>query len=167
MKVVFLDIDGVLATPKQYGTVRTKLHKRDRQAYGLGIPYMWDERCVVAFNRFIRMNDAEIVISSDWRRHFTIDEMDMICKINGVAKSPIGYTPVFEKITENENLANVRVREIQAWTYENKIAMWCAVDDMDLGALGTRFVQTDGRMGFGAQGMVDRLEDSLYASNQY
>jgi hypothetical protein len=167
MKVVFLDIDGVLATPKQYGTVRTKLHKRDRYAYGLDIPYMWDERCVVVFNRFIRMNDAQIVISSDWRTRFTMDEMDMICKINGLAKSPIAFTPQFNKITQEETLESIRVREIQAWTYENKIAMWCAVDDMDLGALGTRFVQTDERMGFGVQGMVDRLEDSLYVSNQY
>lgn len=166
MKVVFLDIDGVLATPRQYATRRNKLYSKDRHAQGLNIPYMWDERCVIAFNRFLLMNNVEIVLSSDWRTRFTMDEMDMICKINGVAKSPIAFTPRFDKITEAERLGSVRAREIQAWISENSIAMWCVVDDMDLGVLGTRFVQTDERMGLGATGMVDRLEDALYAFNR-
>lgn len=161
MKIVFLDIDGVLATPRQYNTVRTKLYKKDRHAGGLGIPYMWDERCVIAFNRFILMNDVEIVLSSDWRTHFTMDEMDMICKINGVAKSPIGFTPVFERITEKD-YEGTRVREIQSWVAENNVAMWCAVDDMDLSALGSRFCKTDERMGFGATGFNEKIENALY-----
>jgi hypothetical protein len=162
MKILFLDIDGVLATPKQYNTVRTKLYSRDRHAEGLRVPYMWDERCVIALNRFLRMNDVEIVLSSDWRRHFTIDELDQIFKINGVAKSPIGITAKLNKNKMSEDLESIRVREINAYVEENGYHTWCAVDDMDLSALGSRFAKTDERMGMGQRDFVEKLEKAMY-----
>ena len=161
MKVVFLDIDGVLATPRQYATRRNKLHSKDRHAQGLNIPYMWDERCVIAFNRFLRINDVEIVLSSDWRTHFTMDEMDMICKINGLARSPISFTPVLHK-EDHETLGDVRSREIQTWLQNNKVAMWCAIDDMELAALGDKAIKTDERMGMGEWAKLDMLEGALF-----
>ena len=161
-KIIFLDIDGVLATPKQYGTRRTKLYKKDSTAAGLGIPYLFDEKCVIAFNRFILMNDVEIVLSSDWRRHFNIEEIDTIFKINGVAKSPIAYTKIFDKETMTEDLESIRVREINDWLSNNECSLWCAVDDMDLSALGHKFLKTDERMGFGERDFFRRLEAVLY-----
>ena len=160
-RVIFLDIDGVLATPKQYATRRTKLYKRDSTAAGLGIPYLFDEKCVIAFNRFILMNDVEIVLSSDWRRHFDIDELKTIFKINGVAKVPISVTEQLNKESFYENLESIRVREIQKWLDDNPTETWCAIDDMDLSALGDRFVQTDERMGIGARDFLQKLEKVL------
>ncbi len=165
MKILFLDIDGVLALPKNYSTQRNKLHAKDRHAKGLGVPYMWDEKCVVALNRFIRMNDLEIVLSSDWRIHFTMDEIDMIFRINGVAKSPIGFTVRGGKMSAS--LEYNRVAEIQDWVETNRIAMWCAVDDMDLSKLGTRFVQTDERMGFAEKGFIEKMENALYPESRF
>lgn len=162
MKIVFLDIDGVLATPKQYSTKRNKLWAKDSTAARLGIPYMFDERCVIAFNRFILMNDVEIVMSSDWRRHFDEEEIDTIFKINGVAKSPIGYTKIFDKETMTEDLESIRIREIIDFLDNNDCELWCAVDDMDLSGLGQQFVQTDDRMGFGDKNFGQKLEAALY-----
>jgi hypothetical protein len=162
MKIVFLDIDGVLATPKQYSTKRNKLWSKDPIAARLGIPYMFDERCVIAFNRFILMNDADIVLSSDWRRHFSLEEIDEIFKINGVAKSPIAYTKILPAVTMTEDLESIRIREISDWLKENDPPLWCAIDDMDLSDLGHKFVQTDERMGFGATGFGKKLEAMLY-----
>lgn len=161
MKIVFLDIDGVLATPKQYSTKRNKLWAKDSAAARLGIPYMFDERCVIAFNRFILMNDVEIVMSSDWRRHFDEEEIDTIFKINGVAKSPIGYTKIFEKETMTEDLESIRIREINDFLDNNDYELWCAVDDMDLSGLGYQFVQTDERMGFGARNFGQSLAAAM------
>lgn len=159
MKVIFLDIDGVLATPRQYNTVRTKLYKRDGGAAELRVPYLWDERCVIALNRFILLNDVEIVLSSDWRRHFNMEELDKIFKINGVAKSPISCTGIKMKETSAEDLESIRVREIQQWLDDNPPCVWCAIDDLDLSALhGGRFVKTDERMGIGAKDILPRLE---------
>jgi hypothetical protein len=161
-RVIFLDIDGVLATPKQYATRRTKLYKRDSTAAGLGIPYLFDEKCVIAFNRFILMNDVEIVLSSDWRRHFDLSEINTIFKINGVAKSPFSFTEIFNKADAFENLASIRVREIKDWLNNNEYILWCAVDDMDLSELGHQFVQTDERMGFGDRDFFRKVEAAMY-----
>jgi hypothetical protein len=164
MRTVFLDIDGVLATPKQYGTQRNKLYARDPWAKELRIPYMWDEHCVIAFNRFIRMHDVEIVMSSDWRRRFSLENIDKIFKINGVAKSPIAFTPIAQKEKMSEDLGSLRAREIQEYVKVNKITTWCAVDDMNLSGLGERFVQTDERMGFGARGFIEKAEYAMFPS---
>jgi hypothetical protein len=161
-RIIFLDIDGVLATPKQYATRRNKLYKKDSTAAGLGIPYLFDEKCVIAFNRFILMNDVEIVLSSDWRRHFDMGEIDTIFKINGVAKSPFSFTKIFEKEKLTEDLESIRVREIKDWLDNNEYELWCAVDDMDLSALGHQFVQTDERMGFGDRDFFHKVEAAMY-----
>jgi hypothetical protein len=162
MKVIFLDIDGVLATHKQYGTARTKLYSRDNEASILRIPYMWDERCVVAFNRFLRTHDLRIVLSSDWRLHFNPEQINQIFIINGVAASPIGFTPRLAKENLSESLESIRVREIQLWLKSFPAETWCAVDDMDLSELGERFARTDERMGFGARDFADKITRALY-----
>lgn len=162
-KIVFLDIDGVLALPKQFHTNKEKLWKRDRHAYGLGVPYMFDEKCVIAFNRFLLMNaNVSIVLSSDWRKHFSMDTCKLIFKINGVAKSPISFTPELPPISALESLESIRVREIKEWLITNNYAVWCAVDDMDLSELGDKFVQTDSRMGFAQYGFIEKMEYAVY-----
>ena len=160
MKVIFLDIDGVLATPKQYGTARHKLYKKHPKAEDLQIPYLWDERCVVAMNRFLRTYNVEIVLSSDWRLHYSLESMDRICRFNGLAKSPIGFTSI--QGSPVHKLEAYRVAEIQAYVAEHNLENWCAVDDMDLSELGTRFVQTDDRMGCAATGLVEKLVNALH-----
>jgi hypothetical protein len=162
-KIVFLDIDGVLALPKQFHTNKENLWKRDRHAYGLGVPYMFDEKCVIAFNRFLLMNtDVSIVLSSDWRKHFSMDTCELIFKINGVAKSPISFTPQLPSVSALESLESIRVREIKEWLITNNYAVWCAVDDTDLSELGDKFVQTDYRMGFAQSGFIEKMEYALY-----
>jgi len=160
MKVIFLDIDGVLALPRQYNVLRNKLYARDPKAKELNIPYPWDEHCIKVLNRFILENGLCIVLSSDWKLHFTMDQIEGIFKWNGVVTSPIGFTkttnPDFTQLEE------YRVAEIQDWIKQNKIERWCAIDDLDLSALGERFVKTDHRMGIGEKGLIQKLERALY-----
>jgi hypothetical protein len=160
MKVIFLDIDGVLALPKQYNVKRNKLYARDPKAKELNIPYPWDEHCIKVLNRFILEHDLHVVLSSDWKLHFNMDEIERIFKWNGVVTSPIGFT----KMTNPDlsQLEEYRVNEIQDWIKQNKIETWCAIDDLDLSALGERFVKTDHRMGIGERGIVEKLERALY-----
>jgi hypothetical protein len=160
MKVIFLDIDGVLALPKQYNVKRNKLYARDPKAKELNIPYPWDEHCIKVLNRFILEHDLYVVLSSDWKLHFNMDEIERIFKWNGVVTSPIGFT----KMTNPDlsQLEEYRVNEIQDWIKQNKIETWCAIDDLDLSALGERFVKTDHRMGIGERGIVEKLERALY-----
>jgi len=160
MKVLFLDIDGVIALPRQYAMPRNKFHSKNSSAKSLNIPYPWDERCIKVLNRFILEHDLRIVLSSDWKLHYTMDEIEKIFKWNGVATTPIGFT----KMTNPDlsQLEEYRVNEIQDWIKQNKIETWCTIDDLDLSALGERFVKTDERMGIAEKGMIERLEKALY-----
>lgn len=160
MKVLFLDIDGVIALPRQYAIPRHKFQQKNPSAKTLDIPYPWDERCIKVLNRFILEHNLYVVLSSDWKLHYTMDEIEKIFKWNGVATTPIGFT----KMTNPDlsQLEEYRVNEIQDWIKQNKIESWCAIDDLDLSALGERFVKTDERMGIAEKGMIERLEKALY-----
>lgn len=163
MKVIFLDIDGVLAIDKNFNTRREKLWKKDEIAEHLKIPYLWDETCVIAFNRLILREDLQIVLSSDWREHWNSDGMAEIFRVNGVCRSPIGYTHK-QKRKMSSSSADDRVKQILDWVDQNCVTTWCAVDDMDLSELGSRFVQTDSRMGIAANQTTKKLAFALYPS---
>ena len=163
MKVIFLDIDGVLAIDKNFGTRKEKLWKKDKIAEQLKVPYMWDEKCVMALNRLVLRDDLQIVLSSDWKMHWNLDEMAEIFRINGVCRSPIGYTHK-HKTNMTSSLESDRVKQILDWVEQNCVTTWCAVDDMDLSELGPRFVQTDSRMGIAEPLKIEKLSFSLFPS---
>jgi hypothetical protein len=64
MKVIFLDIDGVLATNKEFATNRTKFREKHLWAKELRVPYGWNKGCVDVFNEILDATNSEIVISS-------------------------------------------------------------------------------------------------------
>jgi hypothetical protein len=57
MKVIFLDIDGVLATNKEYMVNRTKFQTKHAEAKELRIPYPYNPQCVKIFNEIIENNN--------------------------------------------------------------------------------------------------------------
>lgn len=112
MKVLFLDIDGVLCLPQQYGSRFKK-----------GVTFdSWDNKCIRALNEIIKETDCEIVISSDWREYASLHDMQDLFLERGVIKTPIAYTQIIGQ----------REVEIQDYLATNKANTWCAVDDMDL-----------------------------------
>ena len=70
-------------------------------------------------------------MSSDWREHWNLSEIDEIFKYNGVIKSPEDFT-----ITEVVSFGNlVRNRVYQIGQYLNthpEITNWVAIDDMNM-----------------------------------
>ena len=54
MKIIFLDIDGVLATNKEFATNRTKFREKYLWAKELRVPYGWNKGCVDVFNEISR-----------------------------------------------------------------------------------------------------------------
>lgn len=131
MKVIFLDIDGVLATDKEYMTNRTKFRKKYPEAERLRIPYPFNKGCVKIFNEIITIVDPYIVLSSDWRTHFNLSEIDEIFKFNGVIKSPDDYT--CNEVVSFGNLTKNRAYQIGKYINQHpKIVRWVAIDDMDM-----------------------------------
>jgi hypothetical protein len=122
---IFLDIDGVLATVKQYNL--TPNAKSWLQDYNV---YPFDQGCVKVFNEILKKTDSEIVISSDWRVDYTLKELQDIFKINGIIRPPVGITPIYP--TSMSDQQKNRAGEILRYVGEEYIEHWIAIDDLDL-----------------------------------
>lgn len=67
MKVIFLDLDGVLNS-NDYLCALNTLYEKNRAITGDQYGDLFDPRCVMWLEIIIAQTDAEIVISSTWRR---------------------------------------------------------------------------------------------------
>lgn len=129
-KIIFLDIDGVLATHKEFWICRPKYYKKFPVAEELKIPYPFNKGCVKILNEILTETKADIVLSSDWRTHWTLDELDKIFKFNNVISSPVNVTN--REMVSLTNLEKNRAYQIGSFITEHKIDNWVAIDDLDM-----------------------------------
>ena len=126
-RFLFLDIDGVLATSHQFHTNRKKWH----ETYDC---YRFDEKCVKVFNKIIEEIDPIIILSSDWKDHYTIEQMNDILKWNDVKSTITDFTDsswgvIFKSV---QQLEECRAYEILEYVKKHDIKEWVAIDDLDL-----------------------------------
>lgn len=96
MKIIFLDIDGVLNTDDNWGK---------REPKEASTPH-----CIAALNKITNATGAKIVVSSAWRIDRTVQQLKDILAEMGVIGEVIGKTP---------SLDGQRVTEIKAWISMN------------------------------------------------
>lgn len=125
MKIIFLDIDGVLATSPCWNM------KTDNKYNA----YPFDKKAVKVLNKILKETDAKIVLSSDWKYHYDLKALTVIfLEMNGVSLAPFDITPMHT--TNAMNLEGGRVGEIKAWLKDNAeklgVTHWVAVDDMNM-----------------------------------
>ena len=128
MKILFLDHQGVM--------------RLDPVCWPTGKPQLqdFDKAAVKNINNLIKETDCEIVVSSDWKLWVSLEEMKEFYISQGIIKSPIGYTPdKSSEIKSIDDLARLRVEEIEQWLNDNHVSTWVAIDDLDLRKL-ERFV---------------------------
>lgn len=154
MKVIFLDNDGVICLINNFGS----RHKKQRKLYGKGeLPKHneidiltrfdnLDEKCVKVLNEILNETNAEYVISSDWRKYATLDELGFYYLSQGIVKRPIGFTDLFHYNEWNDNglipegvvftrhpYEQERYCEILKWLKDHpEVTNWVAIDDMNL-----------------------------------
>jgi hypothetical protein len=91
MKVIFLDIDGVLNSQDWY------VYRRDAvemDSINAQYPfYEFDPRAVERLNRIIRESECKIVVSSSWRSGETIESLQKLFDQVGIIGEVIGLTP--------------------------------------------------------------------------
>lgn len=163
MKVIFLDNDGVICLSSNWGS---RLKKQKKLGYNptfndnseLPVEYRFDNfdvKAVKILNEILEKTGAEIVVSSDWRYHATLEELGEYYTSKGIIKKPIGVTDMFKDIFPKEwrylrfraDMELERSMEIGHWLENHpEVTHWVAVDDLDMSVnfLGNRFAAKDG-----------------------
>lgn len=131
MKIIFLDIDGVLIN-------------RNSLRVANGFNAKPDPACVRALNEIVRRTRAKIVVSSIWRLRGETE----ICRLLvdwGVRGGAFDITPDLTKTYGMLFTAVQRGDEIQAWLDEHKnVKNFVIIDDgNDMKHLRDRLIQTD------------------------
>lgn len=126
MKIIFLDIDGVL---NNYKFLCENQGKSEI-----------DEKAVKVLGRICKRLDAKVVISSSWRLCWNdnwphIEAAKKLLKKHNI--EVIGLTSTDSRLTRGE--------QIKKFVWDNCICAdsWVAVDDDELDIPSERFVQTD------------------------
>ena len=128
-KVIFLDIDGVLATHKQYSTKKSSPY----YLYEYDV-YPYDEKCVKILNEILEETDAEIILSSDWSLHYTLEQMDGIFKHNGIIKSPYDMVSQLARSMSRGDLnRGYSIDEYIAY-HPDEFEHYVIIDDLDIRA---------------------------------
>jgi len=158
MKTLFLDIDGVLATDKQYNSNNKKWDPRFN-VYG------FDPKCVKVLNKILDMFDLDIILSSDWKTHYTLEEMNNIFELNTVNGKIKDKTPNLwgVKYKSLNQLEECRANEILEYVEKHNITDFLAIDDLDLTEwLPNNFIQTPkSNEGIKQSGIKDKIINFL------
>ena len=136
IRIIFLDIDGVVNSHRKTKEVYELTHKPHSN---FNTPF--DERCMQVLKEIVELTDSYIVITSTWRKFAegrkklveAFKEYDLDYRI-------IGYTPVLNKL---------RSEEIKAFLSSLTIPVTYVIidDDSDMEELMDHLVKTDIKVG--------------------
>jgi hypothetical protein len=123
-RVIFLDIDGVLAP----------IHHWDR--YG-----DLDPACVAVLNEIAVHGEADVVVSSSLRYGRSVADLQAMLDAGGFSGRVIDKTPTGMRGAD-------RGEEIAAWLAEHAVDGYVIIDDhLDMGSLRPHLVQTQSARG--------------------
>jgi len=118
MKLIFLDIDGVLNS-QIWDENRNYNH--NLKGFKSFIDRYINPFSIELLNDLIKKTNAKIVISSSHRKKYSVEELKQIFNIAGLKGEIIGKTPVLSFTgIENYNYSVPRGCEIKAWLETNK-----------------------------------------------
>ena len=163
MKVIFLDNDGVICLASNWGS---RYKKQDKwggmklSMKGREIPLEYrfdnfDKKAIKILNEILEETGAEIVVSSDWRFHATLEELGEYYTSQGIIKKPIAVTDMFKDIFPREwsmlrfraDIELERSMEIGHWVdTHSEVTHWVAIDDLNMSVdfLGENFIASNG-----------------------
>ena len=123
-RVIFLDIDGVLAPIRQWDRYEDL-----------------DPACIRVLNEIVAGGGADVVVSSTWRYGKTIAELQAMLDAQGFIGCVLDKTPTGGPGTD-------RGDEIAAWLAQHPVDGYVIIDDHgDMGPLRRQLVQTQPAQG--------------------
>lgn len=155
MKTMFLDCDGVICLSNNWGgrskkwaKYRSKNPETSRYINDAPVEVRFDDfdkKAVKVINEILEETGAEIVVSSDWRCHATLEELGEYFLSQGILKKPIGVTKMLGQCNQPENypwlrkwdVEQSRSLEILQYLFDHpEVSQWVAIDDLDMGKNG-------------------------------
>ena len=154
MKIILLDNDGVICLSNNWGGRAKKwanFHKDNPDVEFTNRPIdcrfdNFDEKAIKALNEIIEETGCDIVVSSDWKLHATLEELGDYYESQGIIKRPIALTPNIQNCTVHGNvfiwssrwdLEQTRTIEIRQYLHDHpEVTHWVSVDDLNMGKNG-------------------------------
>ena len=183
MKVIFLDHDGVICLSSEFGG-RFKKQREVKRKLSQSIESLpvfarfdnFNKKSIDVLNEILEETDAEIVVSSDWKRWASVEEMGEYYESQGIKKKPIGFTKKVMDCEVPENfiwspkweLEQERSLEILQYLRDNpQITHWVAVDDLNMGIPQTHETWGEMEMDWGLTNFVHtpRVREGIKQSN--
>jgi hypothetical protein len=151
-KIIFLDNDGVICLSNNWGG-RTRKFNKYRKLHPEADALSWstvdvfhrfddfDKKAVKILNQILIETGAEIVVSSDWKKHATLEELGDYYNSQGIIRRPIAFTKSWVGCDKPEGFGwklslkyeQERSFEINQYVKDNpEITHWVAIDDLDM-----------------------------------
>ena len=149
--ILFLDNDGVICLSNNWGGRSKKWSKFRSENPDFSLEFKdkpvncrfddFDKKAIKILNEIIEQTGCEIVVSSDWRLHATLEELGDYYISQGIIKRPIAVTDIFKDLFPKEwnafrfraELELERSMEIGHWLENHpEVTHWVAVDDLNM-----------------------------------
>ena len=139
MKILFLDIDGVLNSGAFIAT--KKLEQSLVPSKDSWWQEMLDPNAIDLLNRLLRRTEAKVVVSSSWRHALEVEDLRRILGGVGFKGEVIGMTPKRGGLCRGDR--------IKLWldSVDDIESFVILDDDDDMGGFDERLVLTDGDFG--------------------
>ncbi len=156
MKVLFLDNDSVICLSNNWGG-RTKKwanyrstnpdSSKEKKDAPVSVRFDdFDKKAIKVLNEILEETGAEIVVSSDWKLHATLEELGEYYESQGIIKKPIALTPNIQNCKDYDSnfiwsprweSEQIRTIEIKQYLHDHpEVTHWVAVDDLNMGKIG-------------------------------
>lgn len=148
MNIIFLDIDGVLNSVNKL----IEIYHQTKKPHS-GYQYPFDEKCLRNLQILVQETDAQIVVTSTWRKDEEGKEtLQSALKEYGLDKRVIGYTPVL--------FNQKRGKEIQEYLsqLESRPHFVILDDDLDMEELLPFLVKTNIQTGLTHKNAREAIE---------
>lgn len=120
-RFIYLDIDGVLC-------LGSEIHPKLTE---WGYVHRFNAKAVKVLNEILKKCDADIIISSDWKEHYSLKDLQSIFEWQKVIKGPIDITPSVP-FSNMQLLEENRAKEILQHYETHMPGSWVVIDDLDL-----------------------------------
>ena len=156
MKVLFLDNDSVICLSNNWGG-RTKKwanyrsanpdSSKEKKDAPVSVRFDdFDKKAIKTLNEILEETGAEIVVSSDWKLHATLEELGEYYESQGIIKKPIALTPNIQNCKDYDSnfiwsprweSEQIRTIEIKQYLHDHpEVTHWVSVDDLNMGKIG-------------------------------